>query len=123
MGGFDKILKAADIISDVRKAFEKIKTLEDGQKQIVDALSALDKRVRELEAGLREAKSDIRLEALRETQHAVNSVQGTIYEKIVDLSVRVDRLSSSIPTETTNGAPTPALPRPKPSIGQSENDQ
>ncbi len=77
--------------------------MEDGQKQIVDALSTLDQRVRELEAGLREAKSDIRLEALRETQNAVNGVQGIMYEKIVDLSVRVDRLSSSSALQLSKG--------------------
>ena len=67
MAGFETILKAADLISEVRRAFAKIENLESGQKHIADALVALDKRVRELEAGLREAKAEIMLEAIRET--------------------------------------------------------
>ena len=90
--GLDTILKAADLISDVRKAFSKIENLEQGERRLVDTVDALDKRVRELEAGLREARADIKLEAVKETQSIVNSVQGQIYQKISEVSVQLERL-------------------------------
>lgn len=100
MAGIETILKAADLIAEVRRAFSKIENLEAGQRQLSDALAALDRRVRELEAGLREARSDIKLEAIKETQSIVNSVQGHIYQEIKQVSIAVDRLS-----RTAAGAP------------------
>lgn len=93
MAGLDTILKAADLISEIRRAFGKIENLEAGQKHLADAIASLDKRVRELEAGLREAKAEIKYEAIKETQSIVNSVQGEIYREIKDVSVALDRLS------------------------------
>jgi predicted RNase H-like nuclease (RuvC/YqgF family) len=68
MAGIKTILDAADLIADVRNAFSKIEHLEAGQKRLLEVLEAQDRRIRELEAGLREARSDIRLDAVKETQ-------------------------------------------------------
>ena len=85
----EKIIKAADVISEVRKAFEKIQNLESGQKALADAVGALDVRVRELEAGLREARAEIKLEAVKEAQATVNGAQGQIYQRMVDIETRL----------------------------------
>ena len=95
MAGIKTILDAADLIADVRNAFSKIEHLEAGQKRLLEVLEAQDRRIRELEAGLREARSDIRLDAVKETQSIVNAVQGRLYEEIRALSVAVDRMSRS----------------------------
>ena len=87
--GLDQILSAADLISDIRKAFTRIEGLEKSQKDVSDALLRLDARVRELEAGLREAKSEIKLEAVKEAQGIVNSVQSSLYSELKDLSVKI----------------------------------
>lgn len=92
--GLDAILSAADLISDIRKAFSKIDSLESSQKNLADALLRLDTRVRELEAGLREAKSEIKLEAVKEAQGIVNSVQSNLYSEIKGLSVQMSLLSN-----------------------------
>lgn len=89
----DAILKAADVISETRRAFAKIENLERNQVDLSNALAALDKRVRELEAGLREARADIKLEAVKETQAIVNSVQGQLYQELRSITVAVDRLN------------------------------
>ncbi len=103
----DAILKAADVISETRRAFAKIENLERNQKDLSDALASLDKRVRELEAGLREAKAEIKLEAVKETQAIVNSVQGQLYQELRSVTVAVDRLARS------EAASSQALPPPK----------
>ena len=95
MAGIDTILKAADLISEIRRAFIKIENLESGQKHLADALTALDKRVRELEAGLREAKADIKFEAIKEAQMIVNSVQWQLYQRLNEVSIGLDRLDRS----------------------------
>lgn len=96
MAGFETILKAADLIADVRRAFAKIENLEHGQRQLADALTALDQRMREVEVGLREARAEIRLDAVKETQAIVNSVQGQLYGELRQLAVQVDRLGPTV---------------------------
>lgn len=61
-------------------------------KRMLEVIESQDRRLRELEAGLREARSDIRLDAVKETQAIVNSVQGNLYEEIRALAVKVDRI-------------------------------
>lgn len=92
----EKVLKAADVISEVRKAFEKINNLETGQKAVAEALQAVESRVRELEASLREAKSDIKLAAVEAAQGTVNGAQGQIYQKMLDIEIRLARTSDHI---------------------------
>ena len=92
----EKVLKAADVISEIRKAFEKIQNLETGQKSLADALGALDGRVRELEAGLRETRSELELAAVEAAQRTVNGAQGQIYQRMVDLEIKVSKTSDGI---------------------------
>ncbi len=41
-------LNAADLISEIRGLSAKVESLENGQKHLADALTALDKRIQEL---------------------------------------------------------------------------
>jgi predicted RNase H-like nuclease (RuvC/YqgF family) len=99
VAGLETILKAADLIADVRKAFSKIENLEQGQRQLADAVAALDRRLREQEASLREARAEIRLDAVKETQAIVNGVQGQLYNELRSLAVSVDRLGRAASAE------------------------
>lgn len=92
MAGLESILKAADLIADVRKAFSKIESLERGQRELLEVCSALDRRVREVEAGLRETRAEVKLDAIKEAQSIVNSVQGQLYGELRSLALTVDRL-------------------------------
>lgn len=85
VGSLEKILKVADVISEVRRAFEKISQLEQNQKTIAEALGKIDARVRELEAGLREARAEIKLEAVKEAQGTVNGAQSQLYQKLYEI--------------------------------------
>jgi hypothetical protein len=95
-GNIDRILKAADVVSEVRKAFEKIQQLEAGQRHFADALVAIDARVRELEAGLREGRSEIKLSAVQAAQDTVNSAQGPLYQRLLDIEVRLVRVAGDL---------------------------
>lgn len=112
MAGFETILKAADLIADVRKAFAKIENLEQGQRHLSDAIAMLDKRVREAEASLREARAEIRLDAVKEAQAVVNGVQGQLYSELRQFAVQVDRLSPTVPPVGKGGATRQVPPPP-----------
>lgn len=92
MAGFESILKAADLIAEVRRALTKIEELQDGQRQLANAVETLDRRVREVEAGLRETRAEVKLDAIKEAQSIVNAVQGQLYGELRSLAVTVDRL-------------------------------
>lgn len=92
MAGLDSILKAADLIADIRKAFSKIEDLQESQRQLARAVETLDRRVREIEAGLRETRAEVKLDAIKEAQGIVNAVQGQLYGELRSLAVTVDRL-------------------------------
>ncbi len=98
MAGLESILKAADLIADVRKAFSKIESLERGQRELLEACSALDRRVGEIEAGLREARAEIKLDAVKETEAIVNGVQGQLYGELRNFALAVDRLGRGTTT-------------------------
>ena len=106
MAGMQDILRAADLISDIRKVFGKIENLEKGQKEIAEAISTLDKRLREVEAGLRETRSEAKYEAVKEASNIVTAVQTHLYREIKDLAVDVDRLNRAGEQST----PKPRLP-------------
>jgi hypothetical protein len=93
MGGMEKILNAADLISEVRKTFARLEGLETSIKDLADATVRLDTRLREVEAGLREAKAEICLEAVKETQGIVNSVQAAVFSQIMDTNLKLQSLS------------------------------
>jgi hypothetical protein len=120
LAGLESILKAADLIADVRRAFSKIESLERGHRELLEACAALDRRVREVEAGLREARAEIKLDAVRETQAIVNGVQGQLYGELRNLAVTVDRLgreSSVIPAVAQSAAARPSDGSDDSSIG------
>jgi chromosome segregation ATPase len=99
VAGFESILKAADLIAEIRRAFAKIENLEQGQRRLADAVESLDRRVREIEAGMREARAEIKLDAIKESQTIVNAVQGQLYGELRRLAVTVDRLGRATDTQ------------------------
>lgn len=92
MAGIKTIVEAAELIAEVRSAFARIESLQEAQKKMMDVIEQQDKRIRELEASLREVRSEVKFEALKETQSIVNAVQGQLYSEIKNLSVAVDRM-------------------------------
>lgn len=85
----EKIGKAAQEIADHLMLVENVKALQQGQKEMANAIATLDDRIRKVEADLRVVRAETRLEAIRETQQVLNSVQGAFHEKLADLTVRV----------------------------------
>jgi hypothetical protein len=68
---------------------ENVKALQLAQKEIANAVAALDVRLRRIEAELLVVKAETKLEAVKETQQMLNAVQGAFHEKLTDLTVRI----------------------------------
>ena len=100
------ILDAADVISEVRGALEKIRGLAEAQKQLADTIDAVDKRVQNLEGRLDIARAEIKLEAVKETQAIVNSVQGGFYDRLTTIAERLGHLERQA-VEVGDGAANP----------------
>jgi hypothetical protein len=85
----EKIGKTAQEIANHLMLVENVKALQQGQKEMADAIAALRDRIRDLEADIRGLKAETKLEAIKETQQMVNAVQGAFHERLTDLTVRV----------------------------------
>lgn len=91
----EKIGKAAQEIADHLALIENVKALQVGQKEIANAVAALGSRIGSIEGELRAMRAEIKLEALKETQQMLNSVQGAFHEKLTDITVRVSRIEGA----------------------------
>jgi hypothetical protein len=90
----EKIGKTAQEIANHLMLVENVKALQQGQKEMADAIAALADRIRGLEADIRALKAETKLEAIKETQQMVNAVQGAFHEKLTDLTVRVAHMET-----------------------------
>lgn len=118
MLGRDKIARAAKELAEHLQVIENIKSLQEAQKTLADAVNALDQRLRNLEIELKLIRADIRVDALRETQNIVNSVQGGLNQRIEDLAIKVavmERgahrpapIDASVPLIVGRDAPSPS---------------
>jgi cell fate (sporulation/competence/biofilm development) regulator YmcA (YheA/YmcA/DUF963 family) len=99
----EKIGKAAQEVADHLMLVEHVKVLQQGQKQMADAIALVDSRLRQFEADVRAAKAETKFEAIKETTHLLQSVQGAFHDRLTHLTVKVAQLenrggaSSSLP--------------------------
>jgi cell fate (sporulation/competence/biofilm development) regulator YmcA (YheA/YmcA/DUF963 family) len=101
----EQIGKTAQEIADHLMLVENVKALQQGQKEMANAIAALDDRIRKIEAGMIVVKAEAKFEAIRETQQMLNSVQGAFHEKLTDLTVRV----AQVEIQAASKAPLTAL--------------
>ncbi len=80
---FDKAYELANILN-------KIENLNQSINDLADTCAALNERLIRLESSLQAMKAEIRLDAVREAQQIVNSVQATFFQELMALSRKVD---------------------------------
>jgi predicted translin family RNA/ssDNA-binding protein len=90
----EKIGKAAQEVADHLMLVEHVKALQQGQKQMADAIALIDSRFRQFEADMRAAKAETKLEAIKEATHLLQSAQDAFHEKITRLTVKVAQLEN-----------------------------
>lgn len=109
MWGRDKIAQAAKELAEHLQVIENIKSLQEAQKKLADAIAALDQRLRNVEGELKVIRAEVRVDALRETQNIVNSVQGGLNQRIEDLAIKVAVMERGSPRSSHIEASVPLV--------------
>ena len=71
---------------EIANLLNKVNALTDEVGRLADAVTLLNERVVRMEASLDTARAEIRLEAIREAQNIVNSVQSGLYSELMKIS-------------------------------------
>jgi hypothetical protein len=82
--------KFAKDVADHLEVIGNVKALQQGQRELADALVKLGDRIRAVEMEMQVLKAETRLEALKESQLVINSVQGALNQRMQDLAVKVE---------------------------------
>ncbi len=85
---WDKAYEIANLLS-------KVNALAEGMDKLADSVEALNERLVRLEASIDTLRAESRLDAVREAQSVVNSVQSQFHAQIVELAVKVARMANS----------------------------
>jgi hypothetical protein len=88
----EKIEKAAQEVADQLMLVEHVKVLQQGQKQMADAIALIDGRLRQIETDMRAVKAEAKFEAIKETTQMLQSVQDTFHDKLALLTTTVAQL-------------------------------
>jgi hypothetical protein len=86
--------KAAQEVADHLTVVEHIKALQQGQKQMADAIALIDIHLRQFEADVPAAKTEARFEAIKETAQLLQSAQDVSQDKLTHLPVNVAQLEN-----------------------------
>ena len=93
--GRGKAAEVAQEFADHLKLIDNVKALQQGQKELADAISLLNQKVNHIEADIKSLKAEIKFEALKEAQAVVWSVQSEFNQRIQDIAVKVGVLEQS----------------------------
>ena len=85
----ERIEKAAQEVADQLMLVEHVKALQQGQKQMADAIALIDGRLRQIETDMRAVKAEAKLEAIKETNQMLQSVQDAFHDKLALLTAKV----------------------------------
>ncbi len=89
--------KAGEIAQDVAdhlRLVENVKSLQQGQKEIADAMQRLHERLHALECEMKSLKPEIKLEALKEASSVVWQVQTELNQRVQDIAIKVGVLEN-----------------------------
>jgi hypothetical protein len=85
----DKLAKTAEEVANHLLLVDHVKALQQGQRDLAAAISAVNDRLTAMEAEFKVLKSEAQRDALREVQNAVNAVQGAFHDKLSTLSTKI----------------------------------
>ena len=90
----EKIGQAAQEVADQLLLAEHVKALQQGQKQMADAIALIDTRLRQIETDMRAVTAEAKLEAIKETTHTLQTIQGAFHDKLTHLTLKVAQLEN-----------------------------
>lgn len=93
--GRGRAAEVAQEVVDHLKLIDNVKALQQGQKELADAINRLGHKLNSIEADMKSLKAEIKLEALKEAQSVVWSVQSEFNQRVQDIAVKVGVLENS----------------------------
>jgi uncharacterized protein (DUF3084 family) len=108
MWGRSNIGKTVEELTDHLRLVDHVRALQDGQKEIAEAIRALNQRLTSMEAEFRVLKAETQRDALREVQHAVQGVQTSMHDELTRMSTRLAMLEQALRREAVRQQAQPA---------------
>ncbi|WP_257165843.1 hypothetical protein [Bradyrhizobium sp. SRS-191] len=112
MWGRSNIGKTVEELTDHLRLVDHVRALQDGQKEIAEAIRAVNQRLTSIEAEFRVLKAETQRDALREVQHAVTAVQGSMHDELTRMATRLAVLEQALRREAVRQQAQPAASRP-----------
>ncbi|MGJ4929338.1 hypothetical protein ACQR1I_24475 [Bradyrhizobium sp. HKCCYLS2038] len=114
MWGRSNTGKTVEEITDFLRLVDHVRALQEGQKEIAEAIMAVNHRLTAIESDMKTLKAETQRDALREVQQAVHTVQSVFHEKLGQMSSRLAVLEQAIRRATmrpqSSASPTPPAP-------------
>lgn len=116
MWGRSNIGKTVEELTDHLRLVDHVRALQEGQKEIAEAIRTVNQRLTSVEAEFRTLKAETQRDALREVQHAVTAVQGSVHDELTRMATRLVVLEQALRREAVRapaqpaGAPRGAVP-------------
>lgn len=90
--GRKKAVDATQEVLDHLKLIDNVKALQEGQKQIAEALVKLNERLTSMEADMKVQKAEASHAAYKQAQEVVVSVQSEFNRRLQDVAVSIARM-------------------------------
>jgi hypothetical protein len=125
MWGRSNIGKTVEELTDHLRLVDHVRALQEGQKEIAEAIRAVSQRLTSVEAEFRILKAETQRDALREVQQAVHAVQGSVHDELTRMATRLVVLEQALRRDVVRPQAPPAVsprgaagPLPRPDGGR-----
>jgi chromosome segregation ATPase len=111
--GRNTIDKTVEELTDHLRLVDHVRALQEGQKEIAEALRAVNHRLTSIEAEFRILKAETQRDTVREVQQAVHGGEVSVHDELARLSTRLVVLEQALRRDTAR----PQSPRSAPRSG------
>jgi len=112
--GRNSIDKTVEELTDHLRLVDHVRALQEGQKEIAEALRAVNHRLTSIEAEFRILKAETQRDTVREVQQAVHAAEVSAHDELARLSTRVIVLEQALRRDAARPQPAPSAPRSGP---------
>ncbi len=96
MTGRSNIGKTVEELTDHLRLVDHVRALQEGQKEIAEAIRAINHRLTSIEAEFRILKAETQRDTVREVQQAVHGVEVSVHDELARLTTRLIVMEQAI---------------------------
>ena len=109
--GRNSIDKTVEELTDHLRLVDHVRALQEGQKEIAEALRSVNHRLTSIEAEFRILKAETQRDTVREVQQAVHSAEVSVHDELARLSTRLIVLEQALRRDAARPQASPSAPR------------